>query len=262
MNSEDRLNVPCRLSVILATEAPAGVIFRRGPSKWVQIIKWGTDTDTFTPGQWFNGRIEENACGLSPDGTKLIYFAINYTNKDNVSWTAVSKVPYLTALAYFPQGYFILAGGGSFLSNNEVRLFLPTVPGPNDAFPQESRYPSDLKIIASRTEEEVTAYIHKWSGKHEKPHPTKPLCLLINRSPQTSKEHKFVVKEIDRNLEIPLEGAVWADWDQQGGLVYAKSGKLFRGEIIESGQIQSTEIADFNANKRERIQTPEWAKVW
>ncbi len=38
---------PCRLSVILAREAPVGVIFRRGPAKW------------------FHGRIYERRSDLS-----------------------------------------------------------------------------------------------------------------------------------------------------------------------------------------------------
>ena len=59
----------CRLSVILAREAPVGVIFRRGPAKWVQIIHWNTATDTFTPGQWFHGKIDPERSDLSPDGT-------------------------------------------------------------------------------------------------------------------------------------------------------------------------------------------------
>ena len=47
--------VPCRLPVILARAAPIAVIFRRGPSKLVELIKWHTDTDTFERGQWFKG---------------------------------------------------------------------------------------------------------------------------------------------------------------------------------------------------------------
>ena len=67
--------VPCRLLVILAREAPVAVIFRRGPSKLVELIKWHTDIDTFERGQWFKGRIYEDCSDLSPDGSLLIYFA-------------------------------------------------------------------------------------------------------------------------------------------------------------------------------------------
>jgi hypothetical protein len=65
----------CRLYVILARAAPIAVIFRRGPSRWVQIVKWSTNTDTFEEGQWFHGRIYERRCDLSPDGRLLVYFA-------------------------------------------------------------------------------------------------------------------------------------------------------------------------------------------
>ena len=99
-------NVPCRLYALLAREAPVGVVFRRGPSKWVQVIKWDTATDTFTLGQWFHGRIYERRCDLSPDGTLMIYFAqkINRRTMDDneytYAWTAISQPPYLTALVH------------------------------------------------------------------------------------------------------------------------------------------------------------------
>jgi len=48
---------PCRLQFLLARRAPIAVIFRRGPSKWVQLIKWDTKTDSFEPGQWFHGHV-------------------------------------------------------------------------------------------------------------------------------------------------------------------------------------------------------------
>ena len=33
--------------MLLARNAPIGVIFRRGPSDWVQLIRWNTDRDSF-----------------------------------------------------------------------------------------------------------------------------------------------------------------------------------------------------------------------
>lgn len=91
--------IPCRLYAILARSAPVGVIFRRGPTKWVQLIKWDTATDSVEPGQWFHGRIYERRCDLSPDGSKLIYFASKLNRKTlddseyTYAWTAISKPP-------------------------------------------------------------------------------------------------------------------------------------------------------------------------
>src|SRR6516162_6940589 len=93
------------LFVILARNAPCGVIFRRGPSKQVLVIKWSLRNDTFEGGQWLKGRIYERRCDLSPSGEKLIYFAGNYRSKNGpLTWTAVSRTPYLTALAMWPKG--------------------------------------------------------------------------------------------------------------------------------------------------------------
>jgi hypothetical protein len=72
---------PARLFVILARRAPVGVIFRRGPSPWVQLIRWDTEHDRFEHGQWFHGRIYERRCDLSPDGSLLIYFASKFSGR-------------------------------------------------------------------------------------------------------------------------------------------------------------------------------------
>src|SRR5690349_2052072 len=66
--------VPARLFAILARNAPKGVILRRGPSKWVELILWDTANDTFERGQWFKGRIYERGCDLSPNGSYFLYF--------------------------------------------------------------------------------------------------------------------------------------------------------------------------------------------
>jgi hypothetical protein len=102
--------VGARLFPILARRSYTAVIFRRGLSKWVQLIRWDTKTDTFEPGQWFHGRVYERRCDLSPDGSLLVYFAQKISARSlkdkeyTYAWTAISKPPYLTALALLAQG--------------------------------------------------------------------------------------------------------------------------------------------------------------
>src|SRR5215469_609509 len=67
--------VSCRIVGLLAAATPRVVLLRRGPTKWVQLILWHTDTDTFEEGQWFHGRIYEARSDLSPDGTLFLYLA-------------------------------------------------------------------------------------------------------------------------------------------------------------------------------------------
>lgn len=110
----------CRLYAILARDGRSAVVFRRGPSKQVLVLRWWLDGDRIEAGQWFNGRIYERRCDLSPDGELLIYFAANW-KAPYQSWTAVSRAPYLTALALWPKGD-AWGGGGLFLSPRAIGL--------------------------------------------------------------------------------------------------------------------------------------------
>src|SRR5690349_10309226 len=97
--------VPCRLFIMMAREANRAVIFRRGPYIWTQLILWDTQKDTFTEGQWFKGTIYNERCDISPDGSKLVYFAAKHYKRYDPNavtlnnWTAISRPPYFTALA-------------------------------------------------------------------------------------------------------------------------------------------------------------------
>src|SRR2546428_3419426 len=141
--------VPCRLSVILAREAPVAVIFRRGPSKLVELIRWHTDTDTFERGQWFKGRIYELLSDLSPDGSLLIYFAAKLQlggrfDEDHFpAWTAISRPPWLTALALWPTTGVAFHGGGLFIDDTTV--WLPPHATPRGA--HKDHKPHGLRII-------------------------------------------------------------------------------------------------------------------
>ncbi len=114
---------PARLHVLLARDAKVGLVIRRGPSKSVCTVLWNRARDTFKLGQWMRGRIYERRCDLSPDGTRLIYFAMNgrWQSETKGSWTAISRVPYLKAANLFAKGD-CWHGGGLFLSDKEFWL--------------------------------------------------------------------------------------------------------------------------------------------
>ena len=110
---------PARLHVLLASHAPLGVVIRRGPSKHVASVLWNRRRDEFQLGQWLKGRIYERRSDLSPDGTHMIYFAMNgkWTSESKGAWTAVSRAPYLKAIAMFPKGD-CWNGGGLWTNKN------------------------------------------------------------------------------------------------------------------------------------------------
>ena len=110
---------PARVHPILARSANTAVIIRRGPSKSVCTMLWDRRNDTFKLGQWLRGRIYERRCDLSPDGKHFIYFAMNgkWSGPLKGSWTAISRTPYLKALALWPWGD-CWNGGGLFLTDS------------------------------------------------------------------------------------------------------------------------------------------------
>ena len=107
-----------RIYVLLARDAPKAVVFRRGPSNHVLLIKWDLAEDSFEVGQWLKGRIYERRCDLSPDGELLVYFAADFRRSIG-SWSAVSRPPFFTALALWPKGN-CWGGGGLFFSNDRL----------------------------------------------------------------------------------------------------------------------------------------------
>ena len=105
----------CSLTVLLAREAPVGLIFRRGPTRWVQAIRWQTNTDVFEDGDWINGRIYPEQSDLSPDGRRLMYVAMNahWVDATKNAWTAISDAPSFKPLIHWNRGPG--PGGGGFL---------------------------------------------------------------------------------------------------------------------------------------------------
>src|SRR5919202_749710 len=129
---------PCRLFVYLAREAPVGVVLRRGPSAWVQLSVWHTDTDTFEHGQWFKGRVYERRADVSADGALFVYFAAQSGRRTPAdSWVAVSRPPYFTAIALWYSFFGTYGIGGGF-------------PRPHDLLPATRPKPPQLRQLSRR----------------------------------------------------------------------------------------------------------------
>ncbi|MEM8632566.1 MAG: hypothetical protein AAGF74_15130 [Pseudomonadota bacterium] len=102
-----------RLHLFFATETPRALILRRVARRLYQLIGWDRDTDAFTPGQWLKKEIQIDACRLSPDGQHFLYVVTGapYRTEATDRYTVISRPPYFTALALFPQGDFWQLGG-------------------------------------------------------------------------------------------------------------------------------------------------------
>lgn len=287
-----------RIYVLLARDAPKAVVFRRGPSNQVLLIKWDLAKNSFEVGQWLKGRIYERRCDLSPDGELLVYFAADFRRSIR-SWSAVSRPPYFTALALWPKGN-CWGGGGLFFSND--RLMINDFPEDIKLAPEFSM-PSWLAVgscgeWSGRGEDDpiwscrlardgwkLTAYPEKTKNDHgakvwieydppitwEKLHPFWPKKYILRMSILGIKERGGPGWLIEHSLhsEDGIHGDIgrseWADWSPTGDLLFAQSGCLYRLRPSKRkfGPIEESEqIADFNDLSFQRIEPPESAVSW
>lgn len=288
--------VAARLFVILARKSHSAVIFRRGPSRWVQLIKWNTDSDTFELGQWFHGRVYERRCDLTPDGAYLVYFAQKISARSlkdkeyTYAWTAISKPPYWTALALWPKGD-CWNGGGLFTSNRSLALYhlQPTEPHPEHKPARWLRVRlsgccrgEDDPIFSDRLERDGWTLQQEWKIERlgypkmfrtiqpevlDKRSPSCGLSIRLTRSIQGTDRsldysEEFAVLGLEHAGILAITRASWVDWDQNGRLVFCRDGKVFAARIQDGCSMVEKELADFNSLKPTPLPPPEKATRW
>lgn len=286
------------LFAILARRAAVAVVFRRGPSKRVLLIKWRLDTDKLEYGQWLKGRIYERRCDLSPSGDLLIYFAASF-KPPLYSWTAISKPPFLTALALWPKGD-TWGGGGMFESETAVRLnhrdgqdvlapgfrlkkamsIAPygSRPGGGEDFPiyhslllrngwafidPRKANKADMRGKTSLQFTSPIIYEKVATGGRR-------LQMRIRgRGPKNGPWYRVdhaVLDETGQQL-FALPGTGWADWDDRD-LVFAREYKLFRlrrknfSSYLNHGDKALKLVADLSTLKFEEKVAPHKATKW
>lgn len=241
-----------RIHVVLARDAPVAVIFRRGPTKQVRLLRWDLHTDEITGGQWLAGRAYPERCGLSPDGELLVYFAM----RKGHTWNAISRPPYFTPLAVWEQDG-TWGGGGEFVSNR--RLLLRTNPACMVLDPKFT-LPEGFEV-AWAAGEERGAVAGDWSYRQPEAEDTttpsgkarpsgtyKPSIrarerpgapsIVLEAHPVVVEDpdgpwdsHEYVLRDV-KHARMQLLGELdWADWDRNGDLLYARDGELLRAAV-------------------------------
>ena len=287
-----------RLYGILARRSPTALVFRRGPSKQVLLLRWDTSSDKIEYGQWFKGRIYERRCDLSPDGDLLVYFAAKYKEPLR-SWTAISRPPYLTALAMWPKGDG-WGGGGHFQSQRRMALNhrdgemslgegfkLPKSlrveqfgerPGWGEDDPiWSTRLERDgwmLTSVPQKTKHDFGAKVGwefdppiKWRKRNPKWPDRYSLEMAIlgiheRDGPWYFIEHSIIRKDgqVDR-----IGRSDWADWSHTGDLLFAMDGSLYRLKC-EKGELTSLEqaltVADLSNLRFENREAPYGQNAW
>lgn len=264
---------PARLHGLLAAQAPVGVIIRRGPAKRVCTLLWNRKTDELTLGQWLHGRIYERRCDLSPDGQYFIYFAMNgrWSSEVKGSWTAISRAPWLKAIALYSKGDCWL-GGGLFTGDRTYWLNGGCTHAPvresrevrqDTTYQPQGYYGGECSsVYYRRLQRDGWAYLqidapYHWSDLHIFEKPLNGGWLLrkyahADVGPPPGKgcywdEHEL--EHVPSGTILQYPDWEWAEWDRTR-LVWAEKGCLYAGHLRSHRQQHELEnvklIYNFN----------------
>lgn len=255
-------------------------MLRRGPSNHVCTVGWNLDDDSFQLGQWLKGHIDEHRSDLSPDGRHMIYFA-KRKGATTRAWTAISKAPFLKAVALWLKGDS-WNGGGLFTSNgsywfnespeHDLHQFEfdttdlqmdPYFPGDRRYGPYVARIQRDGWKLKSFERAEGLHFILTFDKPINERWTLRKLVHGKVTGRPRNKDHRnrgTAFDEhllLDRHNKAPLDLPEW-EWAEVDGqrLVWADAGKLFSAVVAERGLVAIRELHDFNAMKFEAIEAP------
>ncbi len=250
------------------------------------LIGWELEGDTFAVGQWLNGRVYEDRCDLSPSGDLLLYFAADQ-HPPYYTWTAISRPPFLTALALWPKGD-TYGGGGLFLDETTVALdhlgvepkladdfALPDWLGVRQFHRDASKANSVWAARIRRDGWELTSApgqlvterrgdsLARWDPPQvwEKRDRCGQHVLRMTQASVSKTRAWYVPKyELVHGSSIESLGELeWADWDRSGDLLFSREGALYRRRH-DDGDAQV--IADFSPLRFEALAPSSDAKLW
>lgn len=299
------MSASTRLYVLLARRSPLAVIFRRGPSRYVQLVQWDRQADVFTPGQWFKGRIYERRCDLSPSGKYLIYFAAKFNprpKEDYYSWTAISRPPYLTALALWPKED-TWGGGGMFQDERRILLnhkeqdrelgegfrvgggmrMLPIGDwagrGEDSPIADVREARDGWKVIQSGKGQRLSMRKRKLAGMsfvYDEPRVMSKISESGDDGGLELQMHllgyheidgsqyvcQYMVKDKEGKQVLDLGRCDWSDWDLNGDLLFSRGGKLMRVKKQGSELSKPIELVDLSGSTFEAVEAPAYVKEW
>ncbi len=270
------------LYAIIARESDSAVIFRRGPTNRVCLIRWDLKRDKFETGQWLAGRIYEEKSDLSPNGELLVYFAAKHgrVGKNAIkTWVAVSRPPYLTALVLW-EAIDTYNQISLFESNNVLELWnynanFITQPAQGFSVPKYLKIrpsswigffyklPDHPRLVRDGWEVYEGDPVYRASSdtvvyRKNIPGGSRSTCLEMTVG---NKKREYSIN--DQNDILGVLDAEWADVHKDT-VLYSSGGKLFRLKVKRTAKRtelnEPKEIADFNDMKFEAIESPAWAR--
>lgn len=280
---------PPRLSLLAASRAPVALILRRGPSKWVEAIRWDLRKDEFERGEWFYGRIYEERSDLSPNGELFVYLAAQYSRESGKEvWTGVSRPPWFIPLALWPKDHTYY-GGGLFVDDDRLLLNHP----PDDAVARSGREPDGhLRVEPNPKAHAEYVYWHRlardgWEVRQDlviehlynegrylthtpeervkrRPVDGMPLIILTQRvqGADYAFRREFRVEGATNEIELPPGPLDWLDWDSERRLIALSGGRVWAATVDENRVSRFAELLDLREDQPEGRTPPPWVAEW
>lgn len=276
---------PARIHVLLASQSPRAVVLRKGPANAVCTLLWDRSKDQFTLAQWMRGRIYERRSDLSADGKYLIYFARGGGLKSPTkgSWTAISRAPWLKAIALHGKGDCWL-GGGLFTRSSQKRrpakywlngacMHFPLqqaaeLAEDTDFVPQDGRGGECLSVYYPRLLRDGWTLVSKLSEVRfdscdlfEKPLANGWVLRKFAHAevhPGPGKSCYWDEHEVENaRLGLRLEKPHW-EWAERDGatVVWAEKGRIYRAGTLAKGLGEARLLFDGNGMEFEAIAAP------
>ncbi len=262
---------------IVARDADVAIVLRRGPTRHVRLLTWDLRDGTVLGGQWLVGNVEFGACSVSPNGELFVYFA----RKGGRTFTCVSRPPYFTALAFW-QAKLPWPGGGFFVANDHVVLGVTHPPDEGSLPPRlsvsdvwsylpwrgnKARPSPDTFGDAVLKVPEARQYWQLAGRRYRKPNP-RDLSLVLERDEYPGRAGPCRLVQVTGSTEAgarELGSLDWADWTQDGTLVFGDAGRLYRQQV--RGERARTSpapvlVADLTTQVFEPMVAPEGARQW
>jgi hypothetical protein len=97
----------------------------------------------------------------------------------------------------------------------------------------------------------------------ERPSPSGSQVIRLTRSIEClDYSEEFALHDLPQSITLNIEKASWVDWDQQGRLILARDGKIFRGIVNDDGRFAEEQLVDLNPAKPMSLPPPHWAAKW
>ncbi len=251
------------LYVIPARDADTALVFRRGPSAWWHLLEWRLDPPRLLPGAWFRGSLYPTRCDLSPDGRYLGYFALKPTARDwPAAWFAVSKVPFLHALAAWRTAG-TWTWGCRFAAERSLAIHACMEDKPfHGAYPHKAACHGMSCDWAAREvwNETKRGWEPENSSILRRRRPGGgPSLVLIHGGEGKSRD--YLIESSAGNI-IALPDAVWCDWDRAGRLLTATRQGALSLSLWDHNEPRPLWTADLKALRPAPAPPPDWATRW